>query len=97
MKNLRGHYNGSVEGERLMNITKVYLQEIYFKRQDVFPFKKYVNRLKEAYNTLGELNNTKFEEQKGRTLIDHIMCLYYQVKSCMHTDRKYFKKEFSGA
>jgi len=56
MKSLRERYDGSAEGERRMNITKVDHKELYFKCQDVFPFEKYVNRLKEAYNTLEELN-----------------------------------------
>ena len=32
-----------------------------------------------------------------RTLIEHIMCPDNQVKSCVHTSRKDFKEEFSGA
>ena len=52
MKSLREHHDVSSKGERRMNITKAGLKELYFKRQDVFPFGKYVNRLKEAYNTL---------------------------------------------
>ena len=43
-----------------MNTTEAYRKEIYFKRQDVFTFEKYVNRLKEAYNTLGEINQPEF-------------------------------------
>ena len=46
MKALREHYDGYAKGERCMNITKADLKDIYLKRQDVFPFKKYVNRLK---------------------------------------------------
>ena len=64
-----------------MNIQKEDLRELYFKYQDNFPFEKYVNRLKESYNTLEELNQHEFEEQKVRTLLDHIMCSYDQVKS----------------
>ena len=45
MKARRENYYGSVEGGRHMNITKLYLKELYFKRQDVSPFEKYVNRL----------------------------------------------------
>ena len=73
MKALRGHYDGSAEGKHHMNITKADLRELYLKRRDVFPFEKYVNRLKEAYNNLEEIKKTKFEEQKVRTLLDHIM------------------------
>ena len=51
-KTLREHYNGSAEGGRCMNITKADMKELYFKHQDVLPFEKYVNRLKEAYSTL---------------------------------------------
>ena len=47
-----------------MNIKKADLKELYFKCQEVSPFEKYVSRLKESYNTLEELNQTKFEEQK---------------------------------
>ena len=45
-KALREHYNGSSEGKLLMNITKADLKDLYFKRQEIFSFKKYVNRLK---------------------------------------------------
>ena len=45
MKALRKHYDGSAKGERCMNITKADLKDLYLKRQDIFPFKKYVNRL----------------------------------------------------
>ena len=72
-------------------------RELYLKRRDVFPFEKYVNRLKEAYNNLEEIKKTKFEEQKVRTLLDHIMWPYDQVKACVHTARKYFKVYFSGS
>ena len=80
-----------------MNIAKADLKEIYLKRQDVFPFEKYVNRLKGSYNTLEEPNQPDFEEQKVRNLLDHIMCPDDQVKSCVHTAKKDFKAEFSGA
>ena len=46
MKALREHYNGSAKGERRMKTPKLELKELYFKRQDVFPFEKYVNRIK---------------------------------------------------
>ena len=52
MKALRKHYYAYYEGERHMNITKADLKELYFKRQDILPLKKYVNSLKEAYNNL---------------------------------------------
>ena len=71
-----------------MNITKADVKELYFKRQDVLPFEKYVNSLKEAYNTLEELNQTEFDEQKMRTLIDQIMFPDDQVKACVQTARK---------
>ena len=80
-----------------MNITKEDLKELYVKRQDVLLFEKYVNRIKEAYNTLEELNQPEFEEQKVRTLIYHIMCPDDQVKACVHTAREYFKADFAGA
>ena len=56
-----------------------------------------MNRRKEAYNTLEELNRPEFEEQKVRTLLDYIMCPDDQVKACVHTPRKDFKADFSGA
>ena len=56
-----------------MNIIKADLKDIYFKRQDILPFEKFVNRLKEAYNNLEELNQTDLEEQKVKTLLEHIM------------------------
>ena len=43
-----------------MNIIKADLKELYLKLRDVFPFENYVNRLKEAYNTLEKLSQTKF-------------------------------------
>ena len=43
-----------------MNITKVDLKELYFKRQDVLPFGNYMNRLKEAYITLEEIKHPEF-------------------------------------
>ena len=43
-----------------MNITEASMKELYFKSQEVLPFEKYVNRLKESYNTLEELNQPKF-------------------------------------
>ena len=46
IKVLRENYYGSDKGERHMNITEADLKEIYFKLQDVFPFEKYVNKLK---------------------------------------------------
>ena len=46
MKSLREHYYGSAKGRSHMNTTKADLKDLYFKRQDVFPFEKYVNRLK---------------------------------------------------
>ena len=85
MKSLTEYSDSSNEGERFMNITKLDLKELYFKRQNVFPFEKYVNRLKEAYNTLKELKQPKFEKQKVRTLLDHIMVTYDQVKACVQT------------
>ena len=60
MKSLREHHNGSAKGNHCMNIKKEDMRELYFKRQDVFTFEKYVNRLKEAYNNLEELNYPKF-------------------------------------
>ena len=51
MRSLRDNYNDSAEGKRCMNIAKADFKELYFKRQDVFPFEKYVNRLRESYNT----------------------------------------------
>ena len=48
MKSLRENCDGSAKDERRMNITKADMNDIYFKRQDVYPFKKYVNRLKEV-------------------------------------------------
>ena len=73
MKAPSENYNGFYEGERLMSITKADLKELYFKRQDILPFEKFVNRLKEAYNNLEELNQTDLEEQKVKTLLEHIM------------------------
>ena len=64
MKALREHYNGSSKGKRHIYITKENLKELYFKHEGVFPFEKYVNRLKEAYNTLEELNQPNFEKQQ---------------------------------
>ena len=64
LKALRDHYNGSDEDKRCMNTKTADLKELYFKCQEVSPFEKYVSRLKESYNTLEELNQTKFEEQK---------------------------------
>jgi len=93
---LRERYDGSAEGEH-MNIMKADLKELYFKRQDTFPFKKYVKRLKEAYTTLEDLGQPKFEKQKVRTLLDHIMCPDDQVKACVHTARKHYKDDFAGA
>ena len=69
MKALREYSDSSDEGERSMNIMKSDLKDLYFKRQDVFPFGNYVNRLKEYYNTLEELRQPEFEEQKVRTLL----------------------------
>ena len=51
MRSLRDNYNDSAEGKRRMNIVKAYFKELYFKRQDVFTFEKYVNRRRESYNT----------------------------------------------
>ena len=73
MKAPSENYNGFYEGERLMSTTKADLKELYFKRQDILPFEKFVNRLKEAYNNLEELNQTDLEEQKVKTLLEHIM------------------------
>ena len=56
-----------------------------------------MNKLKEFYNTLEEINQPYFEEQKVRTLLDHIMCPADQIKSCVHTSRKDFKVDFAGA
>ena len=67
---------------------KADLKEIYFKLHDIFPFKKYVNMPKEAYNTLEALNQSKFEEHKVITLIDHIMYPGDQVKACVHNAKK---------
>ena len=61
IKSLREHYTGSGKGEHHMNITEASMKELYFKSQEVFPFEKYVNRLKESYNTLDELNQPKFK------------------------------------
>ena len=88
MKALREYSDSSDEGERSMNIMKSDLKDLYFKRQDVFPFEKCVIRLKEAYNTLKELKQPKFEKQKVRTLLDHIMVTYDQVKACVQTTIK---------
>ena len=44
MKALIEHYYGSSEGKHFMNTTSTYLKELYFKREEIFPFKKYVNR-----------------------------------------------------
>ena len=71
-----------------MNIIKADLKELYLKLRDVFPFEKYVNRLKEAYNTLEALNHPYFKEQKMRNLLDHIKFPDDQVKPCVHTTRK---------
>ena len=38
-----------------MNTTKADLKNLYLKLQDVLLFEKYVNSLKEAFNTLEEL------------------------------------------
>ena len=65
MKSLREYYNGSAKGERCMKIKKVDLKVLYFKNQDVFSFENYVNRIKESYKTLEELNHPKFETQKS--------------------------------
>ena len=97
MKALREHYYVSSNGGFLLNITKAYLKELYFKFQDVLTFKKYVKRIKEAYNTLEKINQYKFEEQKLKALLDHIICPYYQVKSFIHTSRKDFKSDFPGS
>ena len=61
MNSLREYHDVSAKVERRMKIIKAGLKELYFKRQDVFPFEKYVNGLKEAYNTLEELNQSEFE------------------------------------
>ena len=56
-----------------------------------------MDRLKEAYNKLEELNQTEFEERKVRTILEHIMCPDDQVKDFMHTTRKDSNSDFSGA
>ena len=61
MNSLREYHDVSAKVERRMKIIKAGLKELYFKRQDVFPFEKNVNGLKEAYNTLEELNQSEFE------------------------------------
>ena len=80
-----------------MNLTKADMKDLYFKRQDVFPFEKSVNQLKECYNTLGYLEQTDFEVKKVQNMLDHINFLDAQVKACINTARKYLKDEFSGA
>ena len=55
MQSLCEHCDGTAEGEQRMNVTKDNMKELYFKRQDMFPLKNYVNRMKERYNTLEEL------------------------------------------
>ena len=52
IKALREHCDGSSEVNHHMNITKEYLKYIYFKLQDVFLLKSYVNSLRESYSTL---------------------------------------------
>ena len=84
-------------GEHRMNIMKADLKELYFKRQAVLTWWKYVNKLKEFYNTLEEINQPYFEEQKVIDLLYHIMCPAYQFKACVQTARKDFKTDFAGA
>ena len=67
------HYNGAAEGERGMNVTNDDITELYFKRDGVFPFEKYVNCLKECYNTLEEIGHMEFEAQKVQALLNHII------------------------
>ena len=54
------HYDGGVEGEQRVNSIRADLKYLSLKRQDVFPFEKYVNPLKEYYNTLKELGHPEF-------------------------------------
>ena len=61
MKALRDNYDGYDDEKSRMNIMKEDLKELYFKCHNVFPLKKYVNKLKEAYNNLEKLNQPEFE------------------------------------
>jgi len=94
---LQEHYNGSAEGERRLNITRADLKELFFKRQDTFPFEKYVSRLKECYNTLEELEVPEYETEKVRTLLDHIQCNHDEVKQCVVLARTNHPENFQAA
>ena len=80
-----------------MNATNDDMKEQGFRRQYVFPFEKYVNRLKEWYNTLEDLGQLEFEDEKFWNLLNHINCPDEQFNACVHTASKYHTGNFSGA
>ena len=49
------HYDGGVEGEQRVNSIRADLKYLSLKRQDVFPFEKYVNRLNYCYSELEDM------------------------------------------
>ena len=76
---------------------KANLKEMYFKWQDLLPFEKYVNCLKECYNTLENLVQPEFEVKKVWTLLYCTNFSDEQVNACVYTSSKFHKDNFSGA
>ena len=61
---LQNHYYGIPESERKTQVSKDYLNKIFYRNKTTFPFKKYRTKMKQRFNLLDNHNVPLYEEDK---------------------------------